>query len=101
MRCDPALAREENDVDSSDMEILMALRAVRCATLLVRGAGSAILSHSGAKRAIRALKSARLCTISKAGHAVMLDNPVELGAALGSFLRDTADREQQDDACNR
>ena len=52
------------------------LRSVRCPSLVVRGVGSAILKPQVALRmAHHALPKGQLATISRAGHAVMTDNP--------------------------
>jgi pimeloyl-ACP methyl ester carboxylesterase len=54
--------------------------------LIVRGAGSAVLTRAGATRMERELPNCRLHTVPMAGHTVMLDNPDELLLAIEKFL---------------
>jgi len=86
MKCDPLLSRDHNNVVSSDCEILSVLRHIRCPTLVVRGAGSAVLSSSATTRMLKCLSTAHACTVAKAGHAVMLDNPDEFAIVVKTFV---------------
>lgn len=86
MKCDPLLSRDQNNVVSSDCEILSVLRQIRCPTLVVRGAGSAVLSSSATTRMLKWLSTAHACTVAKAGHAVMLDNPDEFASVVTTFV---------------
>jgi pimeloyl-ACP methyl ester carboxylesterase len=86
MKCDPLLSWDHNNVVSSDCEILSVLRQIRCPTLVVRGAGSAVLSPSATTRMLKWLGTARACTVAKAGHAVMLDNPEEFASVVKTFV---------------
>jgi pimeloyl-ACP methyl ester carboxylesterase len=63
------------------------LESVRCPALVVRGVGSAVLKPQVAQRmAHHALHEGRLATISRAGHAVMTDNPDEFNRTIDAFL---------------
>ena len=63
-----------------------ALRAIRCPTLVVRGAESPILPRPLADRMIRELADGRLVEASRSGHAVQEDNAPALIAAVREFL---------------
>jgi pimeloyl-ACP methyl ester carboxylesterase len=62
------------------------VRQIRCPTLLVRGAESAILSRDSAARFLRELPGAELAEVAAAGHSVMGDNPSGFVAAVRPFL---------------
>lgn len=55
--------------------------------LFVRGAGSAVLSKSQAEIIRRRLPCVTIRTVSRAGHAVMSDNPSEFQSVIMSFLQ--------------
>jgi len=63
-------------------------RDINVPTLLVRGAESDVLSAETAERATREMASARLVTVSGAGHSVPGDNPDEFTAGVQEFLAD-------------
>src|SRR5215831_14947883 len=60
--------------------------AIRCPTLLVRGAQSAILSREAAARFLGELPGSSLVEVANAGHSVMGDNPAGFVAAVRPFL---------------
>jgi esterase len=62
------------------------LREIRCPTLLVRGAQSAILSREVAARFVRELPGSTVVEVPGAGHSVMGDNPAGFIAAVRPFL---------------
>ena len=62
------------------------VRTIRCPTLLVRGAQSAILSREAAARFGRELPESALAEVPRAGHSVMGDNPAGFIAAVRPFL---------------
>jgi len=62
------------------------VRTIRCPTLLVRGAQSAILSREAAARFGRELAGSALVEVPRAGHSVMGDNPAGFIAAVRPFL---------------
>lgn len=62
------------------------LAAVQAPTLLVRGAESNVLSIATANRMMEALKDGQLVEVSKAGHLVQGDNPVEFDKVVREFL---------------
>jgi esterase len=60
--------------------------ALRCPTLLVRGAESDILSSETAKRMLQTLPAARLVEVPGAGHTVPGDQPAAFLALVRGFL---------------
>ncbi len=76
-----AWAREESE------RLWRALAAIPCPTLVLRGAESSALSEATARRmAEQVLAQGRALTLPGAGHAIMLDAPEALRAALLDFL---------------
>ena len=59
---------------------------IRCPTLLVRGAQSAILSRETAARFVRELPGSTVVEVPAAGHSVMGDNPAGFISAVRPFL---------------
>ncbi len=71
----------------SDFERLWEkVRVIRCPTLLVRGAQSAILSREAAARFVRELPGSTVVEVPGAGHSVMGDNPAGFVGAVRPFL---------------
>jgi pimeloyl-ACP methyl ester carboxylesterase len=71
----------------SDFERLWdAVRDIRCPTLLVRGAQSAILARETAARFLRELPGSAVVEVPGAGHSVMGDNPSGFVSAVRPFL---------------
>lgn len=71
----------------SDFERLWdAVRDIRCPTLLVRGAQSAILARETAARFLRELPGSAVVEVAGAGHSVMGDNPAGFVSAVRPFL---------------
>lgn len=68
-------------------ELWDALAKLTCRTLLMRGQASAILASKTAEKMVSVMQQAQLVTISRAGHALMVDNPAEFEQALLRFLR--------------
>ena len=62
------------------------VRALRCPTLLVRGAQSAILSREAAARFVHEVPGSTVIEVPGAGHSVMGDNPQGFVAAVRPFL---------------
>ena len=62
------------------------VREIRCPTLLVRGAQSAILSREAAARFMRELPGSTVVEVPGAGHSVMGDNPTGFIGAVRPFL---------------
>jgi pimeloyl-ACP methyl ester carboxylesterase len=83
LKCDPAL---RNFVRADEPPIESFLPRIECPTLLLRGAKSAFLPLALAREARRAMRHCELADVPMAGHAVMLDNPAGLCAALAPFL---------------
>jgi pimeloyl-ACP methyl ester carboxylesterase len=64
-----------------------ALRAIRCPTLVVRGAASDVLSADTAdEMADEVLHDGRLAVVPQASHSVMIDNPEGFAQALAEFV---------------
>jgi len=64
-----------------------ALAAIRCPTLVVRGAASDILSPEVADRMVEeVLPDGRLAVVPAAGHSVMTDNPDGFAKAVNAFV---------------
>ena len=63
------------------------LGAVQARTLVVRGAESNILSAATANRMLETLRDGNLVEVSKAGHLVQGDNPVEFDKVVREFLQ--------------
>jgi pimeloyl-ACP methyl ester carboxylesterase len=59
---------------------------IRCPTLLVRGAQSAILSRETAARFVREVPGSTVVEVPGAGHSVMGDNPTGFISAVRPFL---------------
>jgi pimeloyl-ACP methyl ester carboxylesterase len=62
------------------------VRSIRCPTLLVRGAQSAILTRETAARFTRELPGSAVVEVPGAGHSVMGDNPTGFVSAIRPFL---------------
>lgn len=62
------------------------VRALRCPTLIVRGANSDIFSPETARKMLDAIPQSQLVTVSRAGHLVQGDNPLEFEQAVRGFL---------------
>ena len=61
-------------------------RAVRCPTLVLRGAESDILSREVGERMTREMADCRLVEIPRAAHNIPLHNPAAFLAAVRDFL---------------
>jgi pimeloyl-ACP methyl ester carboxylesterase len=84
LKCDPAIGRQVKARDPA--ALWTALGTISAPTLIVRGAGSAVLPSETALHMAKELVNGRLITISCAGHAVMTDNPREFRDKVRSFL---------------
>jgi pimeloyl-ACP methyl ester carboxylesterase len=62
------------------------VRAIRCPTLIIKGAESDILSVESATKLQQAIPNSRLAVVPGAGHSVMGDNPESFVAAVRPFL---------------
>src|SRR6266480_3958136 len=62
------------------------VREIRCPTLLVRGAQSAVLAREAAARFVRELPGSTVVEVPGAGHSVMGDNPSGFIGAVRPFL---------------
>ena len=66
------------------------LGGVRCPTLIVRGAQSALLPPEGAAAFAAEIRGARVAVIEGAGHNVHVEQPEAFLAAVFPFLREHA-----------
>jgi pimeloyl-ACP methyl ester carboxylesterase len=71
---------------SDPIDLWPAWRALRCPTLLVRGAESDILSSETAKEMVEAQPLARLVEVAEAGHTVPGDQPAVFLELVRQFL---------------
>jgi pimeloyl-ACP methyl ester carboxylesterase len=83
-RCDPMLVNRDDSVNVPVMRA--ALKQIARPILLVRGAGSAVLSPAAAREVLTELPQSRMNVVATAGHAVMLDNPEGFCAAARPYV---------------
>jgi pimeloyl-ACP methyl ester carboxylesterase len=88
LKADPAIMRFSDDEPS----LWTVLPQMNWPVLVVRGAGSALLSRDVAERMVESMPDARLQSVPMAGHAVMLDNPEGFAGAVSPFLFNLAER---------
>jgi len=89
LKRDPAMGTN-GPLDSSPLPPLWPiLQEIQCPVLVVRGAGSSVLSLAAAQRMVGVLGKGYFTSIRLAGHGVMTDNPTEFAAATLSFVRHT------------
>jgi pimeloyl-ACP methyl ester carboxylesterase len=86
LKLDPALLQYADDEFTTLAQWQALLPMIRCPTLFVRGAGSALVSSSAAAATVRMLSQGQLVTIPCAGHAVMSDNSSAFCAAIADFV---------------
>jgi 3-oxoadipate enol-lactonase len=89
LKADPAITtsrQEELDGDDCESTLWPLFPQMSWPVLVVRGAGSALLSRDAAERMIASCPDARLHSVPVAGHGVMLDNPEGFAAAVRPFL---------------
>jgi pimeloyl-ACP methyl ester carboxylesterase len=84
LKCDPRVATRFFETRSHD--IWSSANDVRIPALLVRGAHSAALSAADARTLHRRFADSTFAEVPKAGHAIMLDNPHGLSAAIQPFF---------------
>ncbi len=87
-KVDPALARwEYEDLSAiAGTGLWPVLASLTCPVLIVRGSGSAVLTRAEAQRMAGSIAYARLTEIEASGHAVVTDNPQELGRVIRHFI---------------
>ena len=95
VKTDPALAdspvmnRAGNSDRYVDPALWEAFKRIVCPILVVRGGISSVLPPDVARRMVEsAAAGSRAATIRGAGHAVMMDNPVEFTEVVARFVRD-------------
>jgi pimeloyl-ACP methyl ester carboxylesterase len=87
---DPALAQSDPGDGTSLGPVLAQVQAE---VLIIRGAVSGTVSAANAQVMANQLRSARLHTVPRAGHAVMIDNPAAFNSAIGPFLEEISARQ--------
>jgi pimeloyl-ACP methyl ester carboxylesterase len=87
LKLDPELIKYADDEFTSTAQWHELLPQIRRPTLVVRGAGSAMVTANAAKEMVRLLPRAQLVTIPRSGHAVMSDNPSAFCASVAGFIR--------------
>jgi pimeloyl-ACP methyl ester carboxylesterase len=89
LKIDPALvAPDTTDIESKGKpNSATTLKNILCPSLLIRGAGSALLSASSASHMVRSLRNGQLITINGAGHAVMSDAPQAFNRVVRDFMK--------------
>jgi pimeloyl-ACP methyl ester carboxylesterase len=93
LKVDPALLDADDVVaQQNDSALWQMLDSIRCPTLIVRGAGSAMFMRAAAESMAMRMQHSRLATIGCAGHAVMTDNPSDFNRVLAAFLASTGTR---------
>jgi pimeloyl-ACP methyl ester carboxylesterase len=83
LKCDPSLVHVFDRLAPTEASA----RAIRCPVLLVRGSQSAILAMKTAERLVGLFGNGKLIVVPKAGHAVMVDNPVGFSQAVMPFVK--------------
>jgi 3-oxoadipate enol-lactonase len=90
LKSDPALAvskqGDRGSAAESDVDVWDLLRKLRFPVLLVRGAGSAVLTRTVADQMAQEIPDADLVTVPSAGHAIMMDNPAGFADAVCPFV---------------
>lgn len=93
LKVDPALAEIDSDCDDDENNRLwVLLRQTHCPVLVVRGAGSAMLSRLVAEQIKATLPAGTLKVVPNAGHALMLDNGEYFAGITQAFLRSVLGR---------
>ena len=90
---DPVMRRPEGRPKTGpdqENELWSALEAVRCPTLVIRGADSDVVSPATVDEMVSRIPDASAVTVEKAGHLVPGDNPVGFIRAIEPFLRGSA-----------
>lgn len=72
-------------------DVTAELTAVTAPTLLVWGARDLVVPPEKASAWLERMRDARLIVIPDAGHVPMIESPVELAEAIGSFLEERFD----------
>ena len=83
-RCDSMLVNRDDSVNVPVMRA--ALKQIARPILLVRGAGSAVLSREAAREVLAELPQSRMNVVATSGHSVMLDNPAGFAAAVKPYV---------------
>jgi pimeloyl-ACP methyl ester carboxylesterase len=91
LKVDQALMQYADEEFTSAAQWQELLATIRCPTLVMRGAGSAMVTANAAKEMLDMLPQAQLVTVPRAGHAVLSDNPAASSAGIATFVRSTLD----------
>lgn len=94
LRYDPALGdMDDPNSEEDDLMLRAVLKRIACPVLIVRGAGSAVLSRNTADEMMQLLHCGQMAVVPMAGHSVMIDNPNGFVASVLPFLAIIAERE--------
>lgn len=85
----PASALDNNNKLRTPLndELWQALSQIHCPSLILKGQASAILAKKTAQKMGEVMPNARFQTISRAGHAIMVDNPDEFERVVADFIK--------------
>jgi pimeloyl-ACP methyl ester carboxylesterase len=85
LKADRGLGYQEQG-DSIDVDLWDALQRIDIPLLLVRGAVSSLCSRRWSDDFVSRVPHATVETVERAGHAVMLDNPVRFNALIKQYV---------------
>ncbi|HDZ08108.1 alpha/beta fold hydrolase [Pseudohongiella sp.] len=87
----PEFRRLDKEKGELSVRLWRALGALTLPVHIVRGQASSILEHSLALKMVQVLGDRGLLSVvPRAGHAVMLDNPVKSAALIAQFIQNAA-----------
>lgn len=85
LKADRALGYQEEQGESPDPALWLALQRMRMPLLLVRGAASSLCSKRWSDEFRARVPQVEVETVDRAGHAVMLDNPLRFNALVSQY----------------
>lgn len=89
LKLDPVLA----DRVPREEEVWEILPRISVPAMFIRGEFSGIVSAATARKVVNKLSRGQLRTVSRAGHAVMIDNPAGFLSVLTPFIKQVEQRE--------
>ncbi|MCW0447191.1 alpha/beta hydrolase [Xanthomonas sacchari] len=85
LKADRALGYQEELVESLDAALWQALQRMQMPLLLIRGAASSLCSKRWSDDVRARVPHIEIETVARAGHAVMLDNPLHFNALFAQY----------------
>jgi pimeloyl-ACP methyl ester carboxylesterase len=85
LKCDPRLSGDR-DAQSTNSDLSSVLQLIECPTMIVRGAGSALVSRAAMRQMAELVRGSQVSEIRSAGHDVVLDNPEGFLEAVRPFI---------------